>query len=126
MDKKKVMVVDDDPGLTKVMRIYFENSGFEVHIAPGGHKALAELEGFNPDLIILDVHMPKMDGVMVCKSIRATAAISKVPIIAITGYQNEEKRRQILNAGANAFVTKPVDMSRLLKQVKELIAATPA
>lgn len=119
-EKKRVLVVDDDVELIKVMKIYFNRAGFEADVADSGYKALKAYEEKRPDVVILDIHMPKMDGFRVCEKIRNEKADKNTPIIAITGYSRSDKRKKILDVGANMLLDKPVDMTRLLKSVKQM------
>lgn len=122
-DRKRILIVDDDHETVKVMQIYFSRSGMIAKTAESGRGALKSVEKFQPDLMILDIRMPRVDGVEVCKTIRYKKGDRELPIIAVTGYHSEQKKNEILQAGANLYLTKPLDMGQLLKQVKELISA---
>ena len=122
--KKRVMVVDDDPSLVKVMRIYLERSGFEVHVATDGQMALELLDRVRPHLMVLDIRLPKIDGLKVCRLIRVDRGNKRLPIIVLTAHHSQERKRQIMAAGANLYLTKPLDMSKLVKHTKELISAS--
>jgi DNA-binding response OmpR family regulator len=119
---RKVLIVDDDTELIKVMKIYFQNSGFTTEVVESGRKALKAVEKFQPDVMILDVLMPKMDGVQVCETVRRQMGNAAMPIIALTGYHKEQTKREIIAAGANMYLTKPIDMSELLRHVKQMLA----
>ena len=120
-ERKRVLVVDDDTELVKVMRIYFQRSGFEAETADSGRKALKLFDSFKPDAMILDILMPRMDGVNVCKAIRVDKGDLTTPIIALTGFHKEKTKREILDAGANLYLTKPIDISNLVKHIKDLM-----
>ncbi len=120
-ERKRVLVVDDDTELINVMRIYFQRSGFDTEIADSGQKALKLFNGFKPDVMILDILMPRMDGVKVCKAIRVDKGNLTMPIIALTGFHKEKTKREILDAGANLYLTKPIDISSLVKHIKGLL-----
>lgn len=120
-ERKRVLIVDDDTELISVMRIYFQRSGFDAETADSGRKALKLFDSFKPDAMILDILMPKMDGVKVCKAIRADKGNLTMPIIALTGFHKEKTKREILDAGANLYLTKPIDISRLIKYIKDLM-----
>jgi DNA-binding response OmpR family regulator len=121
--RKRVLIVDDDVNLIKVMKIYFQRSGMEAEVASSGRKAIKAVDTFQPDVIILDIRMPKVDGVDVCNNIRKQKGLKNMPIIALTGYHSEKSKRAILEAGANLYLNKPIDMSSLLKHVKGLLAS---
>jgi len=123
--KKRILVVDDDPTLIKMIKIYFENLGFSISLAGSGVEALKAFDEEPPDVMILDIRMPGMDGIKVCRKIRLEKGNLKTPIIAITGYHNEKIKKDVMAAGANAYMEKPLDLSRLLKIVKELISDNP-
>lgn len=120
-ESKKLLVVDDDKEFTRVVQIYFERSGFEVGVAENGLRALEEFEIFRPDAIILDIYMPVMDGVKVLKFIRVQKNDQSTPIIALTGYHDEEKEKEVKEAGATVYLTKPIDMSKLRKKIEDVI-----
>lgn len=120
--KNRVLIVDDDPEVVKVMRIYLHTAGLEADIAGSGKDAMNAINELDVDAVILDLHMPGMDGFEVCKWIRVDKGNRTVPIIAITGFTSGEKKKKILAAGANAYMTKPIDMSKFVKLVRRLIA----
>jgi len=120
-ERKRILIVDDDTELINVMRIYFQRSGFEAETADSGRKALKVFDSFKPDAMILDILMPRMDGVKVCKAIRVDKGNLTMPIIALTGFHKEKTKREIIEAGANLYLTKPVDISRLIKHIKDLM-----
>ena len=120
-ERKRVLIVDDDTELINVMRIYFQRSGFQAEVAESGRKALELCDSFKPDAMILDILIPKMDGVKVCQAIRTEKGNTSMPIIALTGFHKEKTKREIIDAGANLYLTKPIDMSKLVKHVKDLL-----
>lgn len=122
--QKCILIVDDDQTVIKMMRIYFQNSGMSAVVADSGVKALAAIDEYNPDLMILDIKMPQMDGVKVCQAIRREKGNKTLPIIAVTGFHSDSKQKDIMAAGANLYLTKPLDMSGLLKKVKELMSSS--
>ncbi len=119
--RKRVLIVDDDTELINVMRIYLQRSDFDAEIADTGRKALKSFDSFKPDAMILDTLMPRMDGVKVCKAVRVDKGNLTVPIIALTGFHKEKTKREILDAGANLYLTKPIDISKLVKHIKDLM-----
>lgn len=120
--KNRVLVVDDDPEVVKVIRIYLKTAGLEANIASSGKEAIKAIDEMEVDAVILDLHMPGMDGFEVCKWIRVDKGNRTIPIIAITGYTSEEKKKKILASGADAYLTKPIDMSKMVELVRRLIA----
>lgn len=120
--KRRILVVDDDLTLIKMMQIYFSNSGMDVRIESSGMAAIEAVEEFSPDVIILDIMMPEIDGIEVCRRMRRKPNGAGVPIIALTGFHSERRRKEMMEAGANLYLTKPINMAELLGHVKELTA----
>jgi len=120
-DKKIILVVDDEPDYIKVVSLYFSNAGMEVIGATSGKKAIKAFDARQPDAIILDVNMPKMDGAEVCSTIRAKMGLKSIPIIALTGYHSPETKAKMMAVGADLYLTKPVEMRRLIAHVMQLI-----
>ena len=123
MEKKgrKVLIVDDDPTIIKMIKIFFENSGLKTIVASSGYEAMKLYEEEKPDAMILDIRMPKIDGQKVLKKIRIEKKDLKTPVIAITGFHSAKVKSEIMAAGANAYLEKPLDMVKLLRIVKELM-----
>lgn len=113
---KKILVVDDEPAFVRLVSNSLSHSGYEVISANDGHEALRLLFNHNPDLVLLDVMMPKMDGWQTCSRIRE---ISDVPIVIITGEQKSESDVVCgLDYGADDYIVKPVGNKELLARVK--------
>ncbi len=106
----KVLVVDDDPSLLKALRIGLTARGDEVVTAHTGTEAVQQVALALPDLVILDLGLPDIDGVEVCRRIRA---FSDVPILVLSAYGDERRKVQALDSGADDFVTKPFGMAEL-------------
>lgn len=123
--QKLVLLVDDDADFVKVVRLYFERSGLEVVSAPSGKKALKCIDARPPDVMILDINMPKMDGVEVCRTVRARMGSKHLPIIALTGYHSEDKQKQMMAVGTDLYLTKPIDMKKLVEYVLKVIPPGP-
>ncbi len=111
---KKVLVVEDDVNIAELLRLYLEKDGFEVAIAADGGKGISEFERISPDLILLDIMLPVIDGWGVCREIRA---ISKTPIIMLTAKGETFDKINGLEMGADDYVTKPFDIKELLARV---------
>ncbi len=106
----KVLVVDDDPALLKALRIGLAARGDEVAVARTGADAVQQVALAFPDLVILDLGLPDVDGVEVCRRIRA---FSEVPIVVLSAYGDERRKVAALDSGADDFVTKPFGMAEL-------------
>jgi two-component system KDP operon response regulator KdpE len=106
----KVLVVDDDPSLLKVLRIGLRARGDDVLIAHSGTEAINQVALAAPDLVILDLGLPDLDGLEVCRRVRE---FSNVPIVVLSAYGDERRKVEALDSGADDFVTKPFGMAEL-------------
>jgi two-component system OmpR family response regulator/two-component system alkaline phosphatase synthesis response regulator PhoP len=118
--RRLVLLVDDDVDFAKVVKLYFERSGLELISVTSGKKAIKAMDARRPDAMILDVNMPKMDGVEVCRTIRAKMGSRHLPIIALTGYHSEDRKKQMMAVGADLYLTKPIDMRKLVEHVLQV------
>lgn len=121
MDEKKVLVVDDDVNICELLRLYLEKDGYKVRSANDGEQAVAQFSQFNPDLILLDIMLPKMDGWQVCREIRKTSA---VPIIMITAKGEVFDKVLGLELGADDYISKPFDTKEVIARVKAVLRRT--
>ena len=112
---KRILVVDDDPWVRKLVRGYLERAGFAVTVAASGEEALAEFTAHPPDLVVLDLMLPAMDGLEVARRIRSS---SSVPIIMLTARSTEEDRVVGLELGADDYVVKPFSARELEARVR--------
>src|ERR687884_521318 len=114
-DKSRVLVVDDEPQITRVLRTVLSSQGYQVRTAAEGQAALANFSEWRPELVITDLYMPHMDGVELCKRIRA---MSSVPIIVLSVKGEEKSKVEALDSGADDYVTKPFGIDELLARVR--------
>jgi len=114
----RVLVVDDDPGIVKLVRAYLEQAGFEVAVAYDGKKAMQIARHDRPDLVILDLMLPEMDGWDVCRVLRKE---SDVPIIMLTARVEESDKLIGLELGADDYVTKPFSPRELVARVRSVL-----
>ena len=117
-DKSRVLVVDDEPQITRVLRTVLSSQGYQVKTAAEGEAALSSFTEFRPELVITDLYMPHMDGVELCKRIRA---MSSVPIIVLSVKGEERTKVEALDSGADDYVTKPFGIDELLARVRCVI-----
>ena len=115
---KKILVVDDEPKIIQLTQDYLENAGFSVMSAGDGDRALAVIHGEQPDLVILDLGLPGMDGLDVCRSIRKT---SNLPIIMLTARDEEADKLVGLELGADDYITKPFSPKELVARVRSVL-----
>ena len=118
---KKVMVVDDEPKIVQLARDYLEHAGFAVVVAHDGKAALATARAQNPDLVILDLGLPELDGLDVARTLRAE---SNVPIVMLTGRSEETDKLVGLELGADDYVTKPFSPKELVARVRAVLRRT--
>jgi putative two-component system response regulator len=117
----KILLVDDESASRAALETLLRREGFEVHDASGGAAALAECVSFRPDLVLLDVLMPGLSGFEVCKRIKAAPETRLTPVVLITGLSATEDRIKGINAGADDFLSKPIDFNELLARTRSLI-----
>lgn len=110
----RVLVVDDNSDAADTTALLLESSGCDVRTAYSGEGALAEVEAFDPDVVLLDLGMPRMDGIETCRRLRALPHGAEAHVIAVTGWGQEESRRQTQEAGFDAHLVKPVEPDALL------------
>ncbi len=116
-----VLIVEDDRNIAELLQLYLEKEGYAVTIANDGGQGLDKFRAIQPDLVLLDVMMPVMDGWAVCKAIRAE---SQIPIIMLTAKGETDDKVQGLKAGADDYVTKPFEMKEVLARVEAVLRRT--
>ena len=116
--KGDILVVDDEPNIARLIRMYLDREGFTTTIATGGAEALARMSQVKPSLVILDIMLPDVDGMEVCREIRRT---SSVPIIMLTARETDEDKIIGLELGADDYVTKPFVPRELVARVKAIL-----
>jgi two-component system KDP operon response regulator KdpE len=114
-EKSRVLVVDDEPQITRVLRTVLTSQGYQVQTAAEGESALASFAEWRPELVITDLYMPHLDGLELCKRIRA---MSSVPIIVLSVKGEERTKVEALDVGADDYVTKPFGTDELLARVR--------
>ncbi len=121
VSKGRILVVEDDFDISNMLRIYFSGQGYDVQVAPRGGDALTLTRKQMPQLIVLDIMLPDMDGYSVCRELRQTTRTSHIPIIFLT--QKDERSDKIagLELGADDYITKPFDIEELKLRVKNAI-----
>ncbi len=121
MSKGRILVVEDDSDIANMLRIYFSGQGFNVSVAPSGGDALELTRQNPPNLIVLDIMLPDMDGYAVCKQLRTTTRTSHIPIIFLTQKDERSDRIAGLELGADDYITKPFDIEELKLRVQNAI-----
>lgn len=124
VDKNQlIMVVDDSVTVRKVTTRLLEREGFDVVTAKDGVEAMNMLQDCHPDVMLLDIEMPRMDGFEVAKNVRSSATLAKLPIIMITSRTGEKHRRRGLDLGVNIYMGKPYQEDELLSNIQAVVEA---
>jgi diguanylate cyclase (GGDEF)-like protein len=123
---ERVLVADDDPDILTVVKVNFELDGFEVDTAVDGEDALHKAAGNPPNVIVLDIMMPRMDGLTALHRLRSQAATANIPIILLTARGLPEDRVRGLELGADDYITKPFDIIELAARVRAVLRRTQA
>lgn len=119
-----ILVVDDDWMNREMIEAQLQADGHAVKLAANGKKALALIDAARPALILLDMRMPEMDGIEVCRQIRRRATTKDIPVVMITGLDAEADIKRSLDAGADDFLSKPFSSLLLLARIKTLLRIT--
>lgn len=123
---RRILVVDDDPKTAASIRLYLEREGYEAIVAHGGRRALELARSELPDLLVLDLMLPEVDGYAICRALRAE---SSVPIVMLTARTTEEDKLRGLDLGADDYIAKPFSPRELVARIRAVLrraAATPA
>jgi DNA-binding response OmpR family regulator len=118
-----VLVVDDTPNVRALIQVNLELEGIEVHLATDGQEALDRVLEVDPDLITMDVMMPRLDGLAAASRLKAAAATAAIPIVMVTARAQAADRQAGQDAGVDAYVTKPFDPDELVATVLRLLPA---
>jgi two-component system alkaline phosphatase synthesis response regulator PhoP len=119
--RKKILVVDDDADLVELLSFNLKKAGFAIGTAVDGVEALKKVRSLAPDLILLDLMLPELDGFAVCEILRRDATTASIPVIMLTALSGELGRLAGLDCGANDYVTKPFSPKQLVAKVDELL-----
>ena len=122
--QKKILVVDDDADLVELISFNLKQAGYSVGAAYNGVDAIKKARTLLPDLIVLDVMMPELDGFAVCEILRRDATTASIPIMMLTALSSELGRLAGLGSGATDFVTKPFSPRLLVQRIEELLQKT--
>jgi len=114
-----ILVVDDEPAIIELARMYLQRDGFQVHAADNGERALPAVEAFKPDLVILDLMLPGVDGLEICRRLRAAG--NRVPILILTARDEDVDKILGLELGADDYLTKPFNPRELVARVKAIL-----
>jgi len=118
MNPKKILIVDDEVDLVETIRFPLEMEGYHILVSYNGEDALNQARKENPDLILLDLMLPKLDGYKVCRLLKFDDRYKHIPILMLTAKTQEKDKTLGMETGANEYITKPFEMDDLLKKVK--------
>ncbi|MBC8366589.1 response regulator [bacterium] len=121
MFQGKVLVVDDEVYILHILDFSLGAEGFDVITAADGEQALARARSERPDLIVMDIMMPRLDGYETCKRLKSDPATKDIPVLLLTARGREEDRKRGMEAGANDYMTKPFSPNKLIGRVSEML-----
>jgi DNA-binding response OmpR family regulator len=120
----RVLIVDDDQDIVKLLSLHLRSEGYSVEVAYDGLEALDKISESQPDVIILDLMMPKVDGSVVCLSVKHTSATRRIKIIILTAkIQTKDKIEELCKLEADLYMTKPFELDELSQNIESLLAA---
>jgi len=125
-ERLRILLVDDEPSIVKMVGKRLEVEGFEVLIATDGQDALTKARTQLPDLIVLDLMLPKLNGYEVCTMLKQDARYQKIPVVLFTAKTQEKDEKLGMECGANAYVRKPFRAQELLETIRGLLPAVPS
>jgi len=121
MNSKKILIVDDEADLVETVRFPLEMEGYRVLVSYNGEDAINQARKENPDLILLDLMLPNLDGYKVCRLLKFDNRYKHIPILMLTAKTQEKDKALGMETGANEYITKPFEMDDLLKRVKRYL-----
>lgn len=121
---KKILIADDDPIIIKLLQVNLELDGYDVVTAEDGAEAVEKAAEFKPDLVILDIMMPRMDGWAALQELKGQPETATVPVIFLSAKAQQDDVRRGYDAGAAEYLTKPFDPSELLSIIEQILAGT--
>lgn len=119
---KKVLLVDDEPNIVAALEFLLEKNGYDVKVAANGVEAIAQLDAFRPDLVLLDVMVPKLSGYEVCQRMRAEPKWRDIKIVMLSAKGREVEVNKGMSLGADLYVTKPFSSAELVATIQQLLA----
>ena len=119
--RSKILIVDDEVDFLKILKLTLEANGYEVTTALDGQEALEKIKSENPNVVILDIMLPKLNGEEVCRDIRRDPVFNKIPIIMLTGKDTDVDHIVGRVIGADIYLTKPCDSEKLISAIKKVL-----
>ena len=121
MVKQKVLVIDDEPEITEIISAFLSNAGYEVKVENSSVEGMSVVKSFMPDVILLDIMMPVMDGYEVCSKLKKEPALAHIPVLFLTGKDAKDDAGMSFQSGGDLFIKKPFSCERLLNMVKMVL-----
>ena len=121
MAHESILVVDDQPVSIKLMQLMLEGEGYQVLVAANATEALQAVQASKPDLILMDIHLPSLDGLALTKLLRSDMESRNIKIVAISAYASTEDDKRITAAGSDGFIAKPIDTRTLAASIREYL-----
>ena len=125
MVKRQILVVDDEPDLVRMVTLRLEAAGYEVLVAMDGEEALTKARAEKPDLILLDLMLPKLSGYEVCKRLKEDSRFQQIPILLFTARKSGTEEKQMPECGADGAIYKPYDPQELLETIRSQLSKSP-
>ncbi len=119
-----ILIVDDDPDILRALQMRLKASGYAVHCAEDGMEAISKARKHTPDLIVLDLGIPAGDGFVVLDTLKTNIDLSSIPVIVLSGRDRRANEERVLNAGAKAFLQKPVQTNEFLAAIRQVLGET--
>lgn len=119
----RILIVDDEPNIVLALELLMRREGYEIRSVDDGEKAVETARTFRPDLMLLDVMMPRMDGYEVCQRIRSDASLKNIVIVMLTAKGREVEREKGLALGADLYITKPFSTRDVVRRVREMLSS---
>ena len=117
--KPRILIVDDEPDLVAVLRLGLQMEGFEVLEAADGEEGLRKAQQEKPDLLVLDLMLPRMDGYQVCRTLKFDARYKSLPIFILSARPGDRDKKLALEMGADLFISKPYDLKDLVTRIRQ-------
>lgn len=125
MTAERILIVEDNPSHSKLEQMVLANSGYEIHVAVNADEAIKEVRSFKPRLILMDIQLPGMDGMVLTRKIKADPDYKDIIIVAITAYGMKGDKEMVLNAGANGYLSKPIDIEAFPEIISNYLKGAP-
>ena len=121
----RILVIDDHPINTDMVRFVLEPAGMQVDVASGAAQGLERIKQARPDLVLMDVQMPEVDGLTLTRQLRADPATQDLVIVAFTAFAGPGDEYSILQAGCDGYIAKPIDVNSFTARIREFLARSP-